>query len=331
MPGGNPSDIERIDKAIRTQLDLLRHSADVEGRVLALLEEMRRELVGKLAVGDLTTWGKARLNTLLRDTDTTIATYYTQAQQLVTPSYTLVADISAAQTAAALAASVPSQAVLNALVSDLLIEGSPAKAWWGKVQGDTSFRFAGAVRQGIAQGETMKQIFDRVNSVVDMAGKNSTALVHTSVMQVLNDARMSVQEANANDNSQIQYLATLDSRTCPRCFPRDGLRWYTLSKKPVGHDLEWQQPPLHMACRCITHGVTALADMPGGGRASQFGVVEGRTTFNEFLKRQSPEFVEEVLGAKRAELFTSGKLTLRDLVSGKGAPLTLKQLERIYK
>ena len=87
MPGGNPSDIERIDKAIRTQLDLLRHSADVEGRVLALLEEMRRELVGKLAVGDLTTWGKARLNTLLRDTDTTIATYYTQAQQLVTPSY----------------------------------------------------------------------------------------------------------------------------------------------------------------------------------------------------------------------------------------------------
>ena len=325
-----PTELERIDRAISTQLDVLRHSADVEARVLVLLEEMRKDLISQLAINDLKAATKTRLNILLRDTNATIDQYYRQAQDIVSPSYSTVANVSAAQTATAMTVSMPSKAVLNALVTDLLIEGSPARAWWAKMSTDTAFRFSAAVRQGIAQGETMSQIFNRVNEAVDIAGRNSTALVHTSVMQVMNDARMKVQESNATESSQTQYLATLDGRVCILCAPRDGLRWYTKSKKPVGHTLEWRLPPLHMNCRCTTLAVTAFTDIAGGGRASQFGVVEGSTTFSDFLKRQTPEFIEEVLGAKRAELFQSGKITLRDLISGKGAPLTLDQLKSKY-
>lgn len=729
MPA-NPTELERIDRAIRVQLDLLRHSANVEAKVLTLLEAMRKELIAQIAVGDLTNWGKARLNTLLRETEATIAQYYAQAQAILAPTYSTVAGISAAQTATALAASVPSKAVLNALVSDLLIEGSPAKAWWSKIAADTSFRFAASVRQGIAQGETMNQIFKRVNETVDLAGRNSVALVHTSVMQVMNDARITVQEANADDTTQTEFLATLDSHTCwsgetlilmadgtqkpageimigdiviggisgepctvvsvmqkevvssvaihyngniigrvthdhpvltrngwkeigsvslsadvserevlcrsfmppektsarapeicggwggirstqcnpstwntdhddtrdiqhasgsvcgrdcadqsieyegskrlqhdgwrrgvcrkiariissagrkafdaiqngcgvsektsrrrsangastssevervlavggrekddsstkresrmegkefvtpptetnegrnatiqgsgerslagcrapgkgeccagegtggiarhesrmgcqtccedvcfyeseversrilgkdesaeaaytirritrescggeaesndtrkegsgfredapilgeaegvesgvitgilhnapvvvfnfevaddhsyvaggiivhncTRCAPRDGLRWYTKSKKPVGHTLEWAQPPIHMGCRCTTYEVGVLTDMmkEAGGRASQTGVVKGTTTFAQYLERQTPAFQNEVLGAGRADLFRRGKITLRDLVSGRGAPISLKQLQQKY-
>jgi hypothetical protein len=47
---------------------------------------------------------------------------------------------------------------------------------------------------------------------------------------------------------------------------------------------------------------------------------------SDFLKRQSPEFVDKVLGKRRAELFLAGKLTLTDLVSGTGRELTLEEL-----
>lgn len=327
----SPSELERIDRAIKTQLDILRHSANTEARILELLEGMRRELIGKLARGDLTNWSRARVNQLIKDANTTITEYYARAQAMLAPTYAAVAGVSAHQTALALAVTIPSRAVLESLLSNVLIEGAPLKAWWGKMASDTQFKFSAAVRQGIAQGETMEQIFKRVNAAVDMAGMNSRQLVQTSIMQVMNDARQTVVETNADDKTQVEYLATLDSHTCTRCAPRDGLRWYAKSKKPVGHTLQWQAPPIHIGCRCTSYEVTVLSDMIEGGRASQFGVVSGKTTFGDFLKWQTPEFQNEVLGKGRAEMYRAGKITLRDLVSGNGAPLTLKQLERKYK
>ena len=334
MPGANPSELERIDRALRTQLDILRHSASVEADVLRLLEEMRRELISKLAAADLTNWGKVRLNALLRETEATIASYYAQAQAILAPTYSTVAGVTAAQTVAGLGAAVlPSKTVLEAVVSNVLIEGATTKAWWSKIATDTAFRFASAVRQGIAQGETQTQIFKRANEVVGIAGKNSKALVHTSVMQVMNDANSTTLEKNADIVKEVMWLSALDSHTCLICAPRDGLKWETISKKPVGHSLEYTQPPAHFNCRCKMVGITPLLEgilSSGGVRASQFGSQKGSTTFTQFLKRQSPEFQDEVLGKGRADLYRAGKITLRDVVSGNGSPLPLKQLENKY-
>jgi hypothetical protein len=54
--------------------------------------------------------------------------------------------------------------------------------------------------------------------------------------------------------------------------------------------------------------------------------VSATTTFEDFLHRQSPEFVDKVLGHRRAAMFLAGKLTLRDLISGTGRELTLEEL-----
>lgn len=336
MPGIDPSELARIDQSIKTALDILRHSATIEADVLRILETMRKDLISKLAQADITNWGRARLNKLLRDSEALIASYYTRAQTLLAPSYNVVAGISAAQTATALAVTAPSRAVLESLVSNMLVEGSPMKAWWTKQSADTAFKFASAVRQGIAQTETLNQIFKRVNDATDLANRNSIALVHTSVMQVMNDANVAVIKQNANVAPTMRWLATLDSHTCLRCAPRDGLRWDTLTHKPIGHDIPYADAPLHVGCRCRMIPVTRLTDFGvgtelEGQRASTFGPVKASTTFGEFLKRQSPEFQDEVLGKGRAELYRNGKITLRDLVSGKGSPLTLKQLEAKYK
>lgn len=333
MAGINPAELQRIDRELTVSLDLLRHSSNVEAKVLALIEAMRKELIFKISEGDLTAWGKARLNTMLKEANEVIAQYYSQAQAALVPTQSLVADVAVVQTAKAMAASVPGKAVLNALVTDLLVEGAPLKAWWSKMSQDTAFKFSSAVRMGIAQGETQSQIFKRVNDTVDMAGKNSAALVHSTVMQVLNDSRMAVQEANADDESVTVWISALDNLVCLECGPRDGLEWKTLSKEPVGHDLPWMQPPIHVNCRCTTYagGILTDAMREAGGRASEQGVVKGSTTFQDFLDRQPEAWQDSVLGPGRAELYRKEKLSLRDLVSGRGTPLTLDQIKKKYE
>lgn len=333
MPEIDPSELDRIDRSIKAQLDIMRHSAAVEADVLRLLAAMRKDLITKLAQSELTNWSRARLNQMLRDAETTITAYYARAQAVLSPTYTTVANVSAAQTAIGISvtATLPSHTVLEALVSNMLVEGAPMQAWWAKQSTDTAFKFSSAVRQGIAQSETLNQIFKRVNDALGVANRNSIALTHTSIMQVMNDANSAVLTANADVAPNVRWLSTLDSSTCPVCAPRDGLEWNTLTHAPVGHDLAYAQPPIHVACRCKLVGVTAIDKFVTGQRASMFGPVDRKVTFTDFLQRQTPEFQNEVLGKGRAELYRSGKITLRDVVSGRGAPLTLKQLEAKYK
>ena len=325
------TELERIDAALRTQLDVLRHSAYVEGAIVRLIEQMRDELVSKLATANLTNWSKARLNQLLRDSEALITLYYTQAQSALAPTYTLVANVAAAQTATGIVgATLPSKAVLESLVGNVLIDGATTKLWWEKLGQDTAFRFKSAIRQGIVQGETQAQLFKRVNEIAALAGRNSKALVHTSVMQTLNDATVAVLERNADLTPTTRHLATLDSSTCVTCGVRDGLEWDTLTHEPIGHDLPYTVAPLHFGCRCKMVGVTKIDKFAQGQRASMFGPVDRKVKFGDFLARQTQAFQEDVLGKGRAELFRSGKLTLKDLVSGNGSPLTLIQLEKRY-
>lgn len=330
MPGISSSELGRIDQSLKVALDVLRHSATAEADVLRLLEQMRKELISKLASDDLTNWSRTRLNQLLRDSEALIASYYTQAQSILAPTYATVAGVSAAQTAAALAVTAPSRKVLESLVSNTLVEGSPMKAWWAKQSTDTAFRFASAVRQGIAQSETLSQIFKRVNDATNLANRNSIALVHTSIMQVMNDANTATIEANVDVAPTMRFLATLDSSTCPVCGLRDGLTWTTASHRPVGHDVPYKAPPLHVGCRCKMVAVTEIDQFVGGQRASMFGSVDRKVTFSQFLKRQTPEWQDATLGKGRAEMYRKGLITLRDTVSGRGSILTLTQLKAKY-
>jgi hypothetical protein len=157
-------------------------------------------------------------------------------------------------------------------------------------------------------------------------------------MSSANAARLAVYRKNGKYLAGIRWLATLDSHTCTTCAALDGSQWDMQGEKIKGTTLELRFPPAHFACRCVISPVPkSLDDIFGkkGGdelrdslsqRASKDGPVGGATTFKDFLQRQSPEFVERVLGRKRAELYLAGKLTLRDLVSGTGRPLTLEEL-----
>ena len=316
------------DSALRFQLDLLRLSAGTVKRVLPILADLERELRGRLADPELTTYSKARLNALLADAKKAVADYYDQAQGELFPVLEGVAQSTAKATVAAFATDIAlaPEPYLVALAENALIQGATQKAWWAKQAADMAFRFNGAVRVGLASGDTNAQIIRGVADQFALARRNAAALVQTGVQTVANDARLAVFEQNADVILALKWLATLDSHTCPLCAARDGKRWETVSKAPIDHKLPFRNPPIHFNDRCIMIPVTKASAAPGGQRASQAGPVSRDTTFAQFLDRQGEEFQADVLGKGRAELWKAGKISLDDLVNGQGRPLTLEQL-----
>lgn len=158
---------------------------------------------------------------------------------------------------------------------------------------------------------------------------------HTREMAALNAAKIEAIRQNADVAPQMCWLSVLDSHTCTSCGVRDGLRWDTLTHKPIGHDLPYAAPPLHVNCRCIMTPVTVFTDFGvgtelEGQRASTFGPVPSSTTFAQFLKRQPPEFQNKVLGEERAEIWRHQKLSLMDLVDKTGRELTLAELRNVF-
>lgn len=63
-------------------------------------------------------------------------------------------------------------------------------------------------------------------------------------------------------------------------------------------------------------------------RASMDGQVPAELSYGDWLKRQSAARQNEVLGVERGKLFRSGDLTLDQMYSARGVPLTLEQLRK---
>ena len=158
-------------------------------------------------------------------------------------------------------------------------------------------------------------------------------------MTAANRARLETYRDAFRDNAKgIRWMATLDSHTCTTCAALDGSEWDFNGKPISGTRMDFKLPPAHFSCRCVATPVlnTKLDDIfgvPGldellkpTERASSQGPVKNMT-FAEFLKRQSPEFINSALGEKRAALYRAGKITLADLVSGTGRPLSLAELK----
>jgi len=337
------------DEIIAQHVDIGRYSASVQQRILVLLEKMRFELTAKLATEDLTAFGKMRTEALLRQAIAIIDAHYAQIAVVVKSSTEAIVPLTARHAATALGASVtvqlgiglPTATVLERLVSNVIIQGSPLEGWWAKQAADTAFRFSNAVRIGIAAGETNAQIITRlvgrprlgIPGVMDITRKNAAALVQTATATVANAARAETFKANADVTPRVAWLATLDNLTCVECGVRDGLEWMNdKDHKPVGHKIPYSLPTLHPNCRCIVSGVTRgeFFDVPVGRRASMDGPVGGKTTFTDWIGRRTEAQIAEQFGAGRAELFKKGTITFEQFLSPRGNVLSLSQLKARY-
>lgn len=336
------------DQIIKHALELQRLSAHDEAEALRIMAELEDELKRLLAVGNLSNARKREIEDLIKQADEIIASHYGDVAKVV-DTRGLIAVVSQ-RTVDALkgvlsSIVMPTAERIASLAKEVLIDGAPASAWWARQSEDTAFKFAREVREGVLLGEAQERIVSRIvgrgdePGILDTARRNVRTLVHSSVMTAANRARLETYRKNMAGGDTLYWLATLDGHVCPVCMALDGSQWDRDGNPVKGNKIAWNGgPPAHFGCRCtlsLRPGASKLRELVGDdaidavlnapGRASKDGPTSA-TSMQEFLKRQSPEFIEEMLGKGRAELFLEGKITVKDLVSGTGRELSLAEL-----
>ncbi|WP_435931867.1 colicin D domain-containing protein [Moraxella bovoculi] len=152
--------------------------------------------------------------------------------------------------------------------------------------------------------------------------RNAHAIARTGTAIMASEAKQAFINDNKDIIKGIKVVATLDSRTSPICRHLDHQFMPTHKAK---------YPPYHFNCRSsfeiIYDGYIAPKQ-----RASEHGVVENQTYY-EWLKKQAPDYQDEVLGKTRGKLFRDGGMSaekFKSLQLDKNfTPLTLEQMRQI--
>jgi hypothetical protein len=340
-------------------LDLLRVEAGQRRAVIELLRELEGDLVAQLARidpagGVRPTTRAARLEKLLAQVRDTIKAAYRSSSQRLLGELAELAEIEDAfaakvlndATGLQLATAVLTRAQAVALTGSVLVQGAPVAEWWSRQAGDTLQRFTDAMRLGIAQGDTTAQLIQRVRGgvrqgetvvgLMQISRRHAESLVRSATQAVAEAAKQATYEANADLIKAVVWTSTLDLRTTVQCQVRDGRRYEPVTHKPIGHAIPWGAGPgnLHFGCRSSSRPETKswrelgfdIEDLPPGTRASMNGQVAADLSFEDWLARRSQAEQDDALGAGRAELWRSGRISFRDLLDANGRELTLAEL-----
>ena len=222
----------------------------------------------------------------------------------------------------------------------------------GLVQGESSPNIA---RRVVGTGRLRGR-----DGITELTRRQVETVTRTAVNSFTNQAKREFYEANSDLFSEEQFVATLDSVTTLICAGNDGKRF------PVGQGpippLHWQCRSLRVAVlsgeflgerpardyteqqilreyaqRNDLRSVTRRDRLPRGSRGGydEFkrtrireltGRVPARVTYEQWLRRQSAVFQDDILGPSRGKLFRRGGLSLDRFTNRIGDELTLAQL-----
>lgn len=224
----------------------------------------------------------------------------------------------------------------------------------GIVQGQTPTQIArgiiGTKKQRYRDGRARKAFRDL----------ESVLLTLTNGVQ--NEAKQALYEANSDIVQKELYVATLDVRTTIECAALDG-QIFPQGEGPIpplhfrcrslrvpyinpdtlrnrGFDSRTEgELSREYAKENGLKDVRSRKDLPRGhktkfdqyarGKQKELvGQVPAQTTYNEWLKKQTVQFQDQVLGKKRAQMFRKGEVSLSKFVARDGDVLTLDELRR---
>lgn len=235
---------------------------------------------------------------------------------------------------------MPSIPLLHAIVTDRPFEGRLMKSWFDDIAAGAQKAITKEIRIGLATGEGVEKIVSRLKgsdpdifssafngSTLSRVNANASAVVRTAIAHTTNDARQEVYQENTDIIKGEQMVATLDGNTTLFCINIDG-KVYAVGVGP--------RPPFHWGCRTVAVPLTKSwkelgidrKETTAKTRASMNGEVPANQTYPEWLREQSKEFQESVLGKERAALWRSNQVTIDRFIGSDGDPLTLDELRR---
>lgn len=224
---------------------------------------------------------------------------------------------------------------IKEMVVNRPIDGRLVREWFEELGQAQAIKVNRQIMIGVAEGEGIDEMVRRIrgtaknryrDGLLAKSRREIESVVRTSVSGVVNNVRQATYQANADVIQAVQWVSTLDSHTCEVCAAYDG-QTYDLMDGP--------RPPQHIGCRCTTVPVCKswkemgldFQEMPASERAAMNGRVSDKVTYGEWLKGQSGATQEMALGKRKAQLFRSGQLNVRDFIDNRGRVLTLKELE----
>lgn len=335
------------DLQIRHSVGVQRLSAGVVRRMIQLLDKSDAEIVAKLLSRGPTLDGSftsQRLQFLLRALRQINHDGHVQLGQELRQEFRDFAryevDFQQRLLASAVPVAVdfvsPSAQMIDAVVTARPFNGKLLRDSIADLEVGKYKALREGIQLGIIQGETTAQIVQRIrgtkalnyrDGILDRSRTAVTRMVRTATNHVANAARETLYEENDDLIDGVQWVATLDTRTCPTCGELDG-KTFKIGKGP--------RPPRHLNCRCCTTPVLKswrsmginVDEAPAGTRASMNGQVSATETYNSWLKGQSAATQDEALGATRGKLFRAGGLDVDRFTDTRGNQLTLAELAK---
>jgi len=191
---------------------------------------------------------------------------------------------------------------------------------------DSQLRIQASITRALTTGEGMAAAASRIqrqNQDLQMTRSRLTTLVRTEIQTAANISAEASYRENADVIKAVQYLATLDNRTCMVCAPLHNTVYPLTAQGHPGPKL-----PLHPRCRCFYVPVTRSWRELGLSR-EEAGEMTGAQikdrSYPAWFRRQSAAQQREILGAGRYRLWRSGEVSLEELSRG-GRLLSLGEL-----
>ena len=309
------------DATISHRLDLLRYEGGVVRRVVAAYEGALADLTAELekarrlaAAGKLDATALSLIERRADGLRAALADVLRATAGILDESLDAAARVELAAQLQALAAAVPDGVGISftapPLADVLTAINDPigGSTWGRRLASDLLAVHDGLqdqIGRAVASGASMDRAADAIGDalgIVETYRGRLVAIARTEIQRVANTAAVAVYEANSDVIGSVEYLATLDSRTCAICAPLHGRVW------PLGSP-EIQQPPRHPRCRCFLAPVTkSWADLGlGPEQAADFdGEPAGGPSFDDWLSRQPDSTADDVLGPTRAQAWRDG-------------------------
>lgn len=345
------SQLKTVNEEIRDRI--IRHAVLLEqyksGEVRKIVSFFNRslepDLLEKLTKYAGKTLTENRLRIMRESMKEVLAAAYLRMRKELEPDLLELGKSQSRWDAAVIEKSLPVKIALTTLsvptiremVVNKPIHGRLVREWFEELGQAQAIKVNQQIMIGVAEGEGIDEIVRRIrgtarnryrDGILARSRREIESVVRTSVSGVVSNVRQGTYQANSDVVKAVQWVSTLDYRTCEVCAAYDG-QVFGLQDGP--------RPPQHYGCRCTTVPVCKswkelgfdFKEMPAGERAAMNGRVPDKVTYGQWLKGQSRAIQELALGERKAQLFRSGQLGIGDFIDDKGRILTLKELETL--
>ena len=318
-----PTQTDLFDDVVRRRIALERYSSTQVRAILRHLIKVEKDLVARIAAMSANGLSTASQNMMLASIRSLYSDSYRQLRVLLAEDFKGLAAAEAefrnrilkqAQSIGGTQGAAAS-VQLSAINAAQALAVAEAKPMAGKLLStwveDMSKNHVAAIEQAIkisfTEGESLGKMISRVREAGVLNRRGAEAIVRTANTHIASAVSQETYRLNKKVMRGWQFMATLDSRTTMTCADLDG-QIFAVGKGPF--------PPRHIRCRSTDMPVLiGMEAMP-------------RTTYAQWLKRQSKEIQDDILGPSRAKLYRQGKIEVGRFTDSKGKTLTLKQLKK---